>query len=194
MWDPLPGDLTSPTRNQTYTLCCGSIVSNHSGKQHAGTVQHLGLWWWVNFDLCMLDLKKPKSKIRYYFGYMKTYNKKLLQIVFFREGRQRLGRQEQKEDNFHSMIFAVYFFLVMCAQLISHVLLFVTPRTVNSQALLSIGILPWDSPGKSDGVGCHFLLQEIFLTQASNLCLLHWQMDSLPLSHLGSLFENYVSE
>ena len=92
------------------------------------------------------------------------------------------------------MIFAVYFFLVMCAQLISHVLLFVTPRTVNSQALLSIGILPWDSPGKSDGVGCHFLLQEIFLTQASNLCLLHWQMDSLPLSHLGSLFENYVSE
>ena len=45
------------------------------------------------------------------------------------------------------MILAVYFFLVMCAQLISHVLLFVTPRTVNCQALLSIGILPWDSPG-----------------------------------------------
>ena len=27
---------------------------------------------------------------------------------------------------------------------------------------------PWDSPGKNIGVGCHFLLQEIFLTQGSN--------------------------
>ena len=37
---------------------------------------------------------------------------------------------------------------------------------------------PWDSPGKNTGVGCHFLLQRIFMTQGSNLCLLcllHWQ-------------------
>ena len=27
----------------------------------------------------------------------------------------------------------------------------------------------WDSPGKNTGVGCHFLLQGIFLTQGSNL-------------------------
>ena len=33
-------------------------------------------------------------------------------------------------------------------------------------------------------MACHFLLQGIFLTQGSNLCLLHWQVDSLPLSHL----------
>ena len=33
---------------------------------------------------------------------------------------------------------------------------------------------------------CHFLLQEIFLTQGSNPRLLHWQVDSLPLSHQGS--------
>ena len=48
---------------------------------------------------------------------------------------------------------------------------------------------PWDFPGKNTGVGCHFLLQGIFLTQGSNtylLHLLHWQADSLPLSHLGS--------
>ena len=35
-----------------------------------------------------------------------------------------------------------------------------------------------DSPGKNTGVGCHALLQGIFLTQGSNLsflCLLHWQ-------------------
>ena len=42
------------------------------------------------------------------------------------------------------------------------------------------------SPGKNTGVGCHFLLQEIFLTQGWNLCLLCWQVDSLPLWHLGS--------
>ena len=36
---------------------------------------------------------------------------------------------------------------------------------------------PWDSPGKSTGVGCHFLLQGIFLTQRLNPCLLyHRQM------------------
>ena len=40
------------------------------------------------------------------------------------------------------------------------------------------------------GVGCHFLLQGISPTQGLNLnlfCLLHWQADSLPLYHLGSL-------
>ena len=38
-------------------------------------------------------------------------------------------------------------------------------------------------------VGCHFLLQGIFLTQGWKLHLLHWQADSsvssLPLSHRG---------
>ena len=37
--------------------------------------------------------------------------------------------------------------------------------------------------------GCYFLLQGIFLTQGLNwspLCLLHWQVDSLPLGHLWS--------
>ena len=32
-------------------------------------------------------------------------------------------------------------------------------------------------------VGCHFLLQGIFLTQRLNLCLLHGQADSLPMNH-----------
>ena len=42
-----------------------------------------------------------------------------------------------------------------------------------------------DSPGKNTGVGCHALLQWIFPTQGSNLCLLHWQADPLSLSHQG---------
>ena len=43
-----------------------------------------------------------------------------------------------------------------------------------------------DAPGKHVGVGSHFLLQRIFLTQGSNLRLLRWQVDSLLLRHQGS--------
>ena len=46
---------------------------------------------------------------------------------------------------------------------------------------------PWDYPGKNTGVGYHFFLQGIFPTQGMNLCLLHWQADSLPLNHLSSV-------
>ena len=41
-----------------------------------------------------------------------------------------------------------------------------------------------DSPGNNTGVGCHFLLQGILLTQGLNpclLCFLQWQACSLPL-------------
>ena len=48
------------------------------------------------------------------------------------------------------------------------------------QAPLSVGL-----PGKNTGVGCHLLLQGILPTQGSNPHFLHWQVDSLPLSHLG---------
>ena len=44
-------------------------------------------------------------------------------------------------------------------------------------------LCPWNFPGNNTGVGCCFLLQGIFLTQASNQSLfrlLHWQADSLP--------------
>ena len=37
-------------------------------------------------------------------------------------------------------------------------------------------VCPWGSPGKNTGVGCHALLQGIFLTRGSNPCL-------LPLPH-----------
>ena len=36
------------------------------------------------------------------------------------------------------------------------------------------------------GVGSHFFLQGIFPTQGWSACLLHWQADSLLLSHMGS--------
>ena len=41
----------------------------------------------------------------------------------------------------------------------------------------------WDSPGKNTGVGSHSLLQGIFLTQGSNLGLLHCRQILYCLSH-----------
>ena len=46
-------------------------------------------------------------------------------------------------------------------------------------------LCPWNFPGKNTGVGCHFLLQGIFLTKGLNLGLLHWQAGSLPAEPLG---------
>ena len=51
---------------------------------------------------------------------------------------------------------------------LSHVQLFATPWIVAHWLLC-----PWGSPGKNAGVGCHFLLQGIFLTQGSNPHLLN---------------------
>ena len=54
----------------------------------------------------------------------------------------------------------------------SHVQLFVILWIIAHQFLC-----PWDSPGKNTGVGCHALLQGIFLAQGSNQHLshlLHW--------------------
>ena len=52
-------------------------------------------------------------------------------------------------------------------------------------------LCPWDFLGQNTGVGFHFLLQGIFLTQGLDLhllYLLHWQADSLPLCHLWKIY------
>ena len=71
------------------------------------------------------------------------------------------------------------------AQLLSHDWLFVIPWTVARQAPLSMGFSRLEFWSQLQ------FLQGIFLTQGLNLhflCLLHWQVDPLPLSHLGSIF------
>ena len=58
----------------------------------------------------------------------------------------------------------------------------VTPGTVVCQAPLSLGFPRqecWRGFAISSSMGSSWL-------RGSNLCLLHWQTDSLPLSHLGS--------
>ena len=74
----------------------------------------------------------------------------------------------------------------VCAQSLSRDQLCATLWTIALQAPLSTG---FSRKEYFPGVGCYFLLQGIFPTQESNPCLLchlHWQVDSLPLSHLGS--------
>ena len=54
-------------------------------------------------------------------------------------------------------------------------------------------LCPWDSPGKNTGVGCHFLLQGIFLTQGLNphlLHLRHFQVGSWSLVPPGKPLAN----
>ena len=63
----------------------------------------------------------------------------------------------------------------------SHVLLFAIHWLLPTRLLR-----PWNFPGKSTGVGCHFLLQGIFLTQVSNPCLPYCRQMLYCLSHQGS--------
>ena len=65
--------------------------------------------------------------------------------------------------------------------MLSHVWL-CNPVDFSPPSLLS----PGGFPGKSTGMSCHSFFQEIFLIQGLNPHLLLWQVDSLPLSHLGS--------
>ena len=60
-------------------------------------------------------------------------------------------------------------------KLLSRVQLLATPWTAAYQAPRS-----WDFPGKGTGVGCQCLL-------------LHWQVDSSPVSHQGSPKMGYAS-
>ena len=56
-------------------------------------------------------------------------------------------------------------------------------------------LCPWDSPGKNTGVGCCALFQGNFLTQRSNLLLLHLphgQIGSLPLAPPGNPVPNLM--
>ena len=57
-----------------------------------------------------------------------------------------------------------------------------TPWTVAHQTPLSMGLSQQEYWSRL----LFFFLQRILLTQGSNLCLLHWLADSLPLSHQGS--------
>lgn len=65
------------------------------------------------------------------------------------------------------------------------------PRTVAHCPPLSMGFLSCSRQEYWSGL--HFLLQEIFMTQGLNPCLLHWLADSLPLCHLETPLVKIIS-
>ena len=64
----------------------------------------------------------------------------------------------------------------------SRVRLLATPWTVACTRILH----PWDSPGKSSGVGCHFLLQGILPSQGLKPGPLHCRQILYLLTHQKS--------
>ena len=68
-------------------------------------------------------------------------------------------------------------------KLLSHVRLSATSWPVAYQSPPSMGF-----SRQNTGVGCHFLLQEIFPTQVLNLSLQHYRQMLYSLSHQGSPF------
>ena len=77
----------------------------------------------------------------------------------------------------------------VCMCMLSCAWLFAIPWTVAPPRLLC----PWDFPGKNTGVGCHFLLQGIFLTQGSKPGS-PLQADSLYLSHVSVLLLFFLQQ
>ena len=77
-----------------------------------------------------------------------------------------------------------------CLQLFIYILYVWVSRSVVPGSLQPRGLqrtrllCPWNSPGKNTGVGCRFLLQEIFPTQRSNLDFMHCRQILYHLSHL----------
>ena len=108
---------------------------------------------------------------------------RLLDIDVYRGSWTHRTRRENRARDIHrgSPMLLMQCVLINCSLL---------SNSLQHHRLLAARVLgSWNFPAKNTGMGCHFLLQGIFLTQGSNphfLCLLHWQADSLPLCHLGS--------
>ena len=79
-----------------------------------------------------------------------------------------------------SMFTSIFFFLSFF-QLLSR------SSCLQCHRLQPIRLLcPWNSPGKNTGVGSHSFLQEVFLTQGSNLGLPNCKQILYHLNHQGS--------
>ena len=79
----------------------------------------------------------------------------------------------------------------LCAQSLQSCLTLCDPKDCQPPRLP----YPQDSPGKNTGVGCHALLQGIFLTQGSNPCLLCLCIHRQVIYHqhqLGSTYQWYA--
>ena len=82
-------------------------------------------------------------------------------------------RTKRKEYYFGFLNSQYYRIVVCCSCLVSQL----CPTLLQPRGLYPTRLLcPWHFPGKNNGVGCHFLLQGIFLTQGLSLCLLNCRL------------------
>ena len=80
--------------------------------------------------------------------------------------------------------------MILCVCVLSHSVMSDSSRPHRLQPTRLL--CPWETPGKNTGVSCHSLLQGIFLTQGSNLRLLHYRQLLYCLNHQGSTFHNLI--
>ena len=134
----------------------------------------------------------------------------LEKMVIFALSTQRCCEDQSISQNIKCCTKIIYYytFIQLCSTLeqqqrmiVCVCVCYITSAMFNSlqpYRLQPIRLLcAWDSPGKNTGVGCHFLLQGIFLTQGPNPCLsglLHWQAGSLHQGLLGSSMIVYSTE
>ena len=80
----------------------------------------------------------------------------------------------------------------------SHCVLVVSSHSSESESEVaqscSTLLSPWNFPGNSTGVGCHFHLQGIFPTQGLNSSLPYCRQTLYRLSHQGSCWETCFCE
>ena len=95
-------------------------------------------------------------------------------VLNVKRGEERRGSSDHQINELHPSGGGDGLVVKWCVTL-------VTPWIVVRQAPLSMGFT-----SRNTGVGCHFLLQENFLTQGVNLPLLALQTYSFWLSHQGS--------
>ena len=115
--------------------------------------------------VCMLWLEEASSFIPFFWGW---------EYPWRINSQLRIGHRDDSAGLLH--LCCCYLVTKLCLTLL-------WPRGLQPAKFLC----PEDFLDKNTRVGCHFLLQGIFPTQGWNPHLLHWPVDSLPLSHMGAL-------
>ena len=158
----LPSRIYNPTRDKPCYACC----RHASCLPHAGTRRE-----------APLSYLKGQAQVKY-----------PLKATELARGPARMKTQS---SNIKACCRTHYCICVcVCVHTRVRVRLVTMSDSLRTFGLLSARLLyPWDFPGNHAGVGCHALLQGIFLTQGSNsrlLCLLHCRGILYLLSHWGS--------
>ena len=147
------------------------------------------LWW------CPRELGSPGKEGTFFIKTAMLILTRMNLKEYFCSFRAKEQKSLSRTNHFHSF-YIVFFslpkscvwdfyswmiFVPVCAQ--SVVSDFFQTHGLQPTRLLC----PWNFPGKTTGAGYYFFLQGIFSTQGLNMSLLHWQTDSIPQSHLGSI-------